>query len=101
MREAQLSGLSPGEIAEAVHLFRVRAANSRSGCKQGRCLTIEDVDILLRQLRLFMPMRFLWALFQEIDKNCNGKIEITAFAIAIVVVCCCYTVFFVTCYIYY
>jgi len=77
LSEASQSGLTAGEVAEVCHLFRVRAANIMNEC--GEALIMEDVDILLRQLRIFLPTRFLWALFQEIDKNANGKVEIGEF----------------------
>lgn len=85
LAESQQSGLSIGEIAEACHLFRIRRANGRSHDDGDilKALTIEDVDVLLRQLRLFMPTRFLWALFEEIDKNTNGTIEITEFILMV------------------
>lgn len=77
LEEISACGLSEGEISEACHLFRIRVASGTSDC--GEALTIEDVDVLLRQLRLFMSVRFLWALFHEIDENVNGKVELNEF----------------------
>jgi Ca2+-binding EF-hand superfamily protein len=73
----QQSGLSNAEITEACHLFHIRVANGLSDC--GEALTIEDVDVLLRQMRLFMSVRCLWALFMEIDDNVDGKVQISEF----------------------
>jgi len=42
-------------------------------------LQFKDVDLLLRQLRIFMSMKVLWALLLEIDENTNGKIEVEEF----------------------
>jgi len=42
-------------------------------------LTITDVDMVLRQLRLFPSRRLLRALFMEIDENNDNNIELSEF----------------------
>jgi Ca2+-binding EF-hand superfamily protein len=81
LADAQDTGLTLGEIAEACHLFRVRLANSES--RESEALPIEDIDLLLRQLRLFLPVRCLWALFEEIDKNADGQIGRSEFILMV------------------
>jgi len=75
------TGLSERELEEATRLFDIRVSRGSSGC--GKALTIEDIDLLLRQLRLFMSVRLLWALVLEIDENANGKIEVDEFLVMV------------------
>jgi len=72
--------MSRVELVEACRLFRTRLEtnpgdNDVDGDRSNWALAFEDVDLLLRQLRIYMSMKTLWALFAEIDENVNGKVE--------------------------
>lgn len=71
-------GMSRIESVEACRLFHKRFAGCPTDAEH-RALTFNDVDLLLRHLRIFMPMRELWALFYEIDENLNSTVEIEEF----------------------
>jgi len=74
--------MSKFDLVEACRLFRNRleeSVNAADEEDERPALRFEDVDLLLRQLRIFMSMNTLWALLLEIDENVNNKIEIEEF----------------------
>lgn len=72
-------GFSEEEVEEAKGLFKQRLAQVwklASVPKQRReKLSIEDVDLVMRQLRVFVTTRFIWALFLEIDENKDRTVD--------------------------
>jgi Ca2+-binding EF-hand superfamily protein len=75
------NGMSRTELVEACRLFRNRTRKNSGDNPDihNVALRFEDVDLLLRQLRIFMSMRVLWALLLEIDENVNGQVEVGEF----------------------
>jgi Ca2+-binding EF-hand superfamily protein len=77
-------GMSRVELVEACRLFRNRIQEDAVDAEEEEdgspvALRFESVDSLLRQLRIFMSTKVLWALLLEIDENVNGKIEVEEF----------------------
>merc|ERR1719375_1148141 len=77
-------GMSRVELVEACRLFRNRIREDAVDAEEEEdgspvALRFESVDLLLRQLRIFMSTKVLWALLLEIDENVNGKIEVEEF----------------------
>lgn len=70
----QKHGMSKVELIEACRLFRNLVQVDHQD-EETPALLFEEVDLLLRQLRIFMNMKVLWALLLEIDENVNGKVE--------------------------
>lgn len=82
MQEA--SCLNWDEFDLTCNLFNQRLVASKELTVDGEAdkrdwLTIEDVDVVLRKLRIFPSVRLLWALFLETDENCNGQVELDEF----------------------
>lgn len=61
------------EFHEARRLFEER---DDSGDGQ---LDTPEIDLLFRQMKVWMSVRQLWALIQEVDEDCSGSIEIDEF----------------------
>lgn len=72
-------GLTEAEIGEARSLFKQRLLaawkDSPPGKQRRQTLRIDDMDLVMRQLRVFVSIRFIWALFLEIDENDDGTVD--------------------------
>mmetsp|Transcript_20402 Transcript_20402/g.37132 ORF Transcript_20402/g.37132 Transcript_20402/m.37132 type:complete len:481 (+) Transcript_20402:71-1513(+) len=84
----EATGLSVEEFNKAVQFFEKHVneyiLKGQNVCSKGVVgLTITDVDIVLRQLRLFPSRRLLRALFMEIDENCDNNIELSEFVMMV------------------
>lgn len=67
------TGLDEAEFQEARRLF-----DERDDSGDGS-LDCAEIDLLFRQMKLWMSVRQLWALMQEVDEDCSGSIEIDEF----------------------
>lgn len=72
-------GMDAAEVADARALFkqRLRAVWNEATCMQQRkhTLKIDDVDLVMRQLRVFATTRVIWALYSETDENSDGTVD--------------------------
>mmetsp|Transcript_96995 Transcript_96995/g.278725 ORF Transcript_96995/g.278725 Transcript_96995/m.278725 type:complete len:459 (-) Transcript_96995:81-1457(-) len=76
-------GLSQDEVDEACCLFKERLKEYWQHVSTGfsspkarrQTLSIEDVDMVLRQLKVFVSQRYISALFQEVDENDDGWVD--------------------------
>jgi len=71
-------GLTEEEINEACSLFKERLKELWSDATpkfRRNTLKIDDVDLVMRQLRVFVSTRFIMALFIEVDEDGNGLVD--------------------------
>jgi len=72
-------GLSADEVSQTCGLYKQSVVAQWKTCRTPNLrrytLSIEDVDRVVRQLRIFVPMRYIWALFQEADSNGDGCVD--------------------------
>lgn len=67
------TGLDREEFQEARRLFDLR---DQEGDGE---LDTAEIDLLFRQMKVWMSVRQLWALIQEVDSDCSGTIEMDEF----------------------